>query len=81
MMLFFERTCREVTTILVAREDRDLAGRDRRAQRIHLSICSTCPRFERQMLIRRHSFQLWRHYADENSAHSDTIAKRYLQKN
>ena len=67
-MLFFDRTCREVTTILVAREDCDLGWRDRLALRIHLSICETCPRFERQMLTMRHSFQRWRHYAYEEDS-------------
>ena len=49
-MLFFNRTCREVATILVAREDRALSWPDRLALRFHLSICETCPRFERQIL-------------------------------
>jgi len=72
-MLFFWRTCREVTTILVAREDQELGWGDRLALRIHLSICDTCPRFERQMLTIRHSFQRWRHYAnDENGLQIDT---------
>ena len=77
-MLFFKRTCREVTTILVAREDRDLGCNDRLALRIHLYICDTCPRFERQMLTIRQSFKRWRHYADEeNDAPTDpTITKQ-----
>ena len=66
-MLFFSRTCREVTTILVAREDRDLVWSDRLALRIHLSVCDTCPNFERQMLTMRHSFQRWRHDADDEN--------------
>ena len=66
-MLFFSRTCREVTTILVAREDRVLPWADRLALRIHLSVCQTCPRFERQILTMRHSFQRWRHYTEDES--------------
>lgn len=66
-MLFFNRTCREVTTILVAREDRDLPWTDRVALKIHLSVCQTCPRFERQMLTMRHSFARWRHYTEDES--------------
>ena len=74
-MLFFRRTCREVTTILVAREDRDLGWGDRVALRIHLSVCETCPRFEAQMLTMRRSFKRWRHYADDESApHSETTS-------
>lgn len=71
-MLFFGRTCREVATILVAREDRELGWGDRLALRFHLSICDTCPRFERQMRTMRHSFERWRHYADgENEPNTD----------
>lgn len=78
-MLFFRRTCREVTTILVAREDRDLDWGDRLALRVHLSICKTCPRFEKQMLVMRHSFQRWRHYAEDDSkANIDTASKNKL---
>ena len=71
-MLFFSRTCREVATILVAREDRELGWGDRLALRIHLSICDTCPRFERQMLTMRHSFERWRQYTNgENEPKTD----------
>ena len=65
--MFFMRTCREVTTLLVAREDRLLHWGDRLALRVHLSICETCPRFERQMLVMRQSFQRWKHYKDEEN--------------
>ena len=72
LMLFFSRTCREVTTILVAREDQELGWGDRLALRFHLSICETCPNFERQMLTMRSSFHRWRHYADdENSSNEE----------
>ncbi len=66
-MLFFMPTCREVTTMLVAREDQTLSWTDRLAVRIHLSICQTCPKFERQMLTMRHSFKRWRHYTEDET--------------
>ena len=72
-MLFFRRSCREVATILVAREDRDLGWGDRLALRIHLSICDTCPRFERQILSMRHSFQHWRHDPDGSDDENKTL--------
>jgi hypothetical protein len=76
-MLFFSRTCREVTTILVAREDRALGWGDRLALRVHLSICKTCPDFERQMLVMRQGFKRWRHYAEnENDENIDTGVKK-----
>lgn len=72
-MLFLKRTCREVATILVAREDRELGWGDRLALRIHFSICDTCPRFERQMLSIRHGFQRWRNYTGEDEHIDDVL--------
>lgn len=77
-MLFFSRTCREIATLLVAQEDRVLPWADRLAMRIHLSVCQTCPRFERQILTMRHSFQRWRNYAEDESgpqSHSTSTNK------
>ena len=58
----FNRTCREVAALLVAREDRPLGLADRLALRMHMVICDACPRFERQMLTMRNSLQQWRNY-------------------
>jgi len=57
------RTCKEVSALVVAREDRDLGLADRLAVRMHMAICDTCPRFERQMLTMRNSFRQWRNYS------------------
>ena len=57
------RTCKEVTAIVVAREDRDLGLGDRLALRMHMAICEACPRFERQMLTMRNSLREWRNYS------------------
>ena len=62
-MMPFNRTCREVAALLVAREDRDLGLADRLALRVHMAICDTCPRFERQILTMRNSLQQWRNYS------------------
>ena len=59
-MMPFNRTCREVAALLVAREDRPLGLADRLALRMHMVICDACPRFERQMLTMRNSLQQWR---------------------
>ena len=75
-MLFFKRTCREVATILVAREDRELNWSDRLALRFHLSVCETCPSFERQILAISQSFSRWRYYTEESSTPSDEISTR-----
>ena len=57
------RTCKEVTAMVVAREDRDLNLADRWALRVHMAICDACPRFERQMLTMRHGLREWRNYS------------------
>jgi Putative zinc-finger len=56
------RTCKEVATLLVAREDRALVWRERLALRLHLLVCKACPRFERQLLGMRNQLQAWRNY-------------------
>lgn len=68
MKLPLMRTCREVATILIAREDRALSPPDRLALRIHMVICDACPRFEKQMLTMRNGLRQWRNYTvQENS--------------
>ena len=66
-MVFFKRTCSEVTSMLVAREDRPPDWGDRVALRIHLAICNTCPDIERQILTLRQSLQNWRQSADDEN--------------
>ena len=64
-MKFFRRTCKEVTVLLVTREDRKLPAIERLALRLHLAACTACPVFERQLLTMRNALQRWRHYTDE----------------
>jgi hypothetical protein len=65
--MILRRTCKEVTALLVAREDRALPMVERVALRLHLAACTACPRFERQLEIMRRAFRRWREEADENS--------------
>ncbi|MBU0588149.1 MAG: zf-HC2 domain-containing protein [Gammaproteobacteria bacterium] len=58
----FHRSCREVTALVIAREDRALPWRDRLALRVHMAICEACPRFERQIITMRNSMRQWRNY-------------------
>jgi hypothetical protein len=67
-MIPFNRTCREVAALLVAREDRHLGLADRLALRMHMVICDTCPRFERQMLTMRNGLQQWRKYTSTDES-------------
>jgi hypothetical protein len=64
-MMFLRRTCKEVTVLLVAREDRKLPAIERLALRLHLAVCTACPVFERQLLTVRNALQRWRRYTDE----------------
>lgn len=68
MMFPLMRTCREVATILVAREDRALSTADRVALRLHMAICDACPRFEKQMLLMRNGLRQWRNYGSQADA-------------
>ena len=61
----FKRTCKEVSALLIAREDRDLPLADRLALRVHMAMCQACPRFERQVLTMRNAMKNWRQYATD----------------
>jgi len=60
--MFLNRTCKEATAIMVAKEDRRLPWNERIALRLHLAICKDCPNFERQMLTMRNGMKEWRNY-------------------
>ena len=63
-MMPFNRTCKEVSALVIAREDRALPVRERLAVRLHMAICVTCPLFERQVLTLRNAMQQWRNYEE-----------------
>lgn len=65
-MMYFRRTCKEATALMVAREDRTLPWPDRLALRLHLAACRACPKFERQMLTMRNALRQWRHYSESD---------------
>jgi hypothetical protein len=56
------RTCKEVTALVVAREDRELSALDRLRLRIHMAMCKVCPPFERQVLTMRQAMKQWRNH-------------------
>lgn len=64
--MFLRRTCREVTALLIAREDRALPLADRVALRFHLAACKACPVFERQVLTMRNAMRQWRNYTEND---------------
>jgi len=61
-MMPFHRTCKEVSALVIAREDHVLPWRDRLALRLHMAICAACPTFERQVLTMRNAMRQWRNY-------------------
>ena len=58
------RSCKEVTALVIAREDRELPWMERAALRVHMAMCQACPRFERQVLTMRNAMKQWRRYTD-----------------
>ncbi len=60
------RSCKEVTALVIAREDRELPWMERAALRVHMAMCQACPRFERQVLTMRNAMKQWRGYTDED---------------
>ena len=63
------RSCKEVTGLVIAREDRELPLAEQLALRMHMAICKACPVFERQVLTMRNAMKQWRHHgADDDSA-------------
>ena len=67
-MFPFKRTCKEVTALVIAREDRALPLADRLALRLHMGICAACPKFERQVLSIRNAMRQWRAYQSTEGA-------------
>lgn len=61
------RTCKEVTALVIAREDRELPMAEQLALRMHMAICNTCPTFERQVLSMRNAMKNWRQYTDDEA--------------
>ena len=60
------RSCKEVTALLIAREDRDLPLTERVGLRMHMVLCRACPRFERQVLTMRDAMKQWRNYTGDD---------------
>lgn len=64
------RSCKEVSALVIAREDRALPLQERWALRLHMAMCKACPDFERQVLTMRNAMKQWRHYeADAEDRH------------
>lgn len=53
-------SCRDISALLLAREDRTLGLGERLAVRAHILTCRACRRFERQTLLLRDALRQWR---------------------
>jgi hypothetical protein len=64
MMKLLQRSCREVTRLVVAGEDRRLSWFERLLVRSHLKACQACPRFVAQVALMRQGLSRWRAYRE-----------------
>ena len=62
----FYRNCREVTRLVLERENRTLTLVERFAVRFHLGICLMCTRFTGQVKLMNRAMAQWKQYAEHD---------------
>ena len=67
-MSLFHRNCREVTRLVLERENRRLTLVERIAVRFHLSICVMCTRFTGQVRLMNRAMAQWQQYVERDDA-------------
>jgi len=67
----FNRNCREVTRLLIERQERRLGVVERIAVRLHLGICEMCTRFNGQLGVMNAALSRWRAYRDGGDDDAD----------
>jgi hypothetical protein len=65
-MSLFYRKCREVTRLVLERENRPLTVVERIAVRLHLGICLMCTRFSGQVRLMNRAMAQWKQYAEHD---------------
>ena len=60
-------SCRELTRLVLAGEDRRLGWVARLRIRLHLLACRACPRFVDQVRFMRRASGRWRRYGDSGT--------------
>ena len=65
-MSLFYRNCREVTRLVLERENRTLTLVERFAVRFHLGICLMCTRFTGQVKLMNRAMAQWKQYAEQD---------------
>ena len=63
-MSLFYRNCREVTRLVLERENRTLTLVERIAVRFHLGICLMCTRFTGQVKLMNRAMAQWKQYTE-----------------
>jgi hypothetical protein len=61
------RSCKEVASLVVAMQDRDLSLKETAELRLHMAICKACPGFENQFLTMKSAMRQWRNYAGDDT--------------
>jgi hypothetical protein len=67
-MSLLYRNCREVTRLVLERENRPLTLVERVAVRFHLGICLMCTRFTGQVRLMNGAMAQWQRYAEQDEA-------------
>jgi len=70
-MSFIARTCRDISRLILQREDRALTLVERLAVRFHLRICLMCTRFTGQVQLMNQAMGQWKRYAEPDEAAPD----------
>ncbi|HYP32920.1 MAG TPA: zf-HC2 domain-containing protein [Burkholderiaceae bacterium] len=65
-MSLFHRNCREVTRLVLERENRRLTLVERIAVRFHLGICVMCTRFTGQVRLMNRAMAQWQQYVERD---------------
>jgi len=59
------KNCREVTGLTLQSLDRELSWQERLAVRLHMVICSACPKFARRAQFMRSAMGRWKSYSEQ----------------
>ena len=63
-----KRSCREVTRLVLEREDRELTTTETLALQMHWRICDACRKFRDQAQWMRQAMSRWRGYRNDDDA-------------
>jgi hypothetical protein len=61
------RSCKEVASMVVTMQDRDLSLKETAELRLHMAICKACPGFESQFLTMKSAMRQWRNYTGDDA--------------